>query len=301
MSPPLSHPDPAADGPAVPRAPDASPASDAITATFGSDRATRLGIPLAHADGAPRPTTPGAPPVPSPVRAAGDGATRFTAADAQARLTAAALRPPPPDPINDPVNTVSDWNIANGLTLVRILLVPVFAVVLFTDGGHDTRWRIAAWGVFAVASVTDRIDGELARRRHLVTELGKLADPIADKALIGMALIGLSVLNELAWWVTVVILAREVAVTGLRFWVIRQGVIPASRGGKVKTLLQGVAIGLYILPLSGSWHALAAVTMAAALVLTVVTGVDYVARAVSLRRRGRARRPVDTMGGSGSS
>ena len=144
---------------------------------------------------------------------------RFPAAErrlssAEVRISAAALRPPPPDPINDPVNTVSDWNIANALTLLRILLVPVFAVVLFTDGGHHTGWRIAACGVFAVASITDRIDGELARRRHLVTELGKLADPIADKALIGMALIGLSALGELAWWVTVVVLARELAVTG---------------------------------------------------------------------------------------
>ena len=227
-------------------------------------------------------------------------APRFTTAEAQARLTAAALRPPPPDPINDPVNRVSDWNVANALTLLRILLVPVFAVVLFTDGGHHTGWRIAACGVFVVASVTDRIDGELARRRHLVTELGKLADPIADKALIGMALIGLSVLDELAWWVTVVILARELAVTGLRFWVIRHGVIPASRGGKVKTLLQAVAIGFFVLPLAGPWHLAAALIMAAALVLTVVTGVDYVARAVSLRRKGRARRPATTTSGPGA-
>ena len=218
---------------------------------------------------------------------------RFTAAEAQARLTAAALRPPPPDPINDPVNRVSDWNLANALTLMRILLVPVFAVVLFTDGGHNTGWRVGAWGVFAIASITDRIDGEIARRRHLVTELGKLADPIADKALIGMALIGLSSLGELTWWVTVVILARELGVTGLRFWVIRHGVIPASRGGKVKTLLQAVAIGLYVLPLSGAWHDIAAVIMGAAVVLTVVTGVDYVSRAVSLRRRGRAKRRAE--------
>ena len=181
-------------------------------------------------------------------------------------------RPPPPDPINDPVNRVSDWNLANALTLMRILLVPVFAVVLFTDGGHNTGWRVGAWGVFAIASITDRIDGEIARRRHLVTELGKLADPIADKALIGMALIGLSSLGELTWWVTVVILARELGVTGLRFWVIRHGVIPASRGGKVKTLLQAVAIGLYVLPLSGAWHDIAAVIMGAAVVLTVITG-----------------------------
>ena len=218
---------------------------------------------------------------------------RFTAAEAQARLTAAALRPPPADPINDPVNRVSDWNIANALTLLRILLVPVFAIVLFTDGGHHAGWRVAAWGVFVVASITDRIDGEVARRRHLVTELGKLADPIADKALVGMALVGLSSLGELAWWVTVVILARELGVTGLRFWVIRHGVIPASRGGKVKTLLQAVAIGLYVLPLSGGWHDLAAVIMFAAVALTVATGIDYVSRAVSLRRRGRAKRRAD--------
>jgi CDP-diacylglycerol---glycerol-3-phosphate 3-phosphatidyltransferase len=241
-------------------------------------------------------------PQPSPPA---DAVPRLTAAEglrtsAEARLSAAALRPPPPDPINDPVNTVSDWNIANGLTLLRILLVPVFAVVLFTDGGHHTGWRIAACSVFAVASITDRIDGELARRRHLVTELGKLADPIADKALIGMALIGLSVLDELAWWVTVLVLARELAVTGLRFWVIRHGVIPASRGGKVKTLLQALAIGLYVLPLSGALHALAAVVMAAALILTVITGVDYVARAVSLRRKGRARRATSETGAVGS-
>src|SRR5262245_1250562 len=116
---------------------------------------------------------------------------------------------------------VSAWNLANALTVLRLVLVPVFAVVLVQHGGHEAGWRIAAWGVFAVASITDRFDGEVARRRGLVTEFGKLADPIADKALIGAALIGLSALNELAWWVTVVILVREVGVTLLRLWVIR--------------------------------------------------------------------------------
>ena len=132
--------------------------------------------------------------------------------------------------------------------------VPVFGVVLFEDGGHDAGWRIAAWGVFAIASITDRFDGEIARRRGLITEFGKLADPIADKALIGTALVGLSILGELPWWVTIVILVREVGVTALRFWVIRLGVIEASRGGKLKTLLQGVAIGWYVLPLHGWLH-----------------------------------------------
>jgi CDP-diacylglycerol--glycerol-3-phosphate 3-phosphatidyltransferase len=172
--------------------------------------------------------------------------------------------------------------------VLRLLLVPAFAVVLFRDGGHNEGWRIAAWGVFAVASITDRLDGEIARRRSLVTEFGKLADPIADKALIGTALVGLSELNELPWWVTVVILIREVGVTGLRFWVIRHGVIEASRGGKLKTLLQAVAIGLYVLPLHGWLHLLAVIVMAAAVAVALVTGLDYVARAIRLRRLGRA-------------
>ena len=194
------------------------------------------------------------------------------------------------DPIADPPSKASAWNIANAITVFRLLLVPVFVVVLFHGSGHLTDWRIAAWAVFAVASVTDRLDGEIARRRNLVTEFGKLADPIADKALVGAALVGLSVLDELPWWVTVVILVREVGVTLLRFWVIRHGVLAASRGGKVKTLLQGVAIGLFVLPLSGWLHGLAWVIMIAAIVVALATGVDYVARAVRLRRTGRAAR-----------
>jgi CDP-diacylglycerol---glycerol-3-phosphate 3-phosphatidyltransferase len=179
---------------------------------------------------------------------------------------------------------VSAWNLANGLTVLRLLLVPVFAVVLFQNGGHDNGWRIAAWGVFAVASITDRFDGEVARRRGQVTEFGKLADPIADKALVGCALIGLSLLHDLAWWVTIVMLIREVGVTLLRLWVIRHGVIPASRGGKLKTLLQGIAIGLYVLPLSGWLHVIAVITMGAAILVALVTGADYVRRAIRLHR-----------------
>ena len=136
---------------------------------------------------------------------------------------------------------------------------------------------------FALASVTDLLDGELARRRSLITDFGKIADPIADKALTGSALITLSYLGELAWWVTAVIVVRELAVTGLRFWVIRRGVIAASRGGKIKTMLQVIAISLYVLP----WHMCPAAgrsSWAAAVVVTVVTGVDYTARAVRLRR-----------------
>jgi CDP-diacylglycerol--glycerol-3-phosphate 3-phosphatidyltransferase len=176
-------------------------------------------------------------------------------------------------------------NIANVLTMVRILLVPVFGWFLLAHP-HHTGFRIAAVVVFAVASFTDRLDGQLARERGLVTEFGTMADPLADKALMGMALIGLSLLGELPWWVTVVILARELGITLLRFWVIRHGVIPASRGGKAKTMTQAVAIGLYLLPLPDGIHWIAQVVMAVALVLTVVTGVDYV---LSAMRRARER------------
>jgi CDP-diacylglycerol--glycerol-3-phosphate 3-phosphatidyltransferase len=172
-------------------------------------------------------------------------------------------------------------NLPNGLTVLRLGLVPVFIAFLVAGSPGS---RIAAFTVFAIASVTDLLDGELARRSGLITDFGKVADPIADKALTGSALITLSALGDLAWWVTVVILAREIGVTVLRFWVIRHGVIAASRGGKVKTVLQIVAIGLYILPLPTAAAWLRIVFMTAAVLATVVTGADYVARALRLRR-----------------
>ena len=191
---------------------------------------------------------------------------------------------PRTDHIGDPVTAVSVWNIANALTILRLILVPFFAAALFEHGGHSTGWRVLAFVIFTVASLTDLVDGDIARKRGLVTEFGKLADPIADKALIGTALVGLSMLDELAWWVTVLILVREVGVTLLRFWVIRLGVIPASRGGKAKTMAQAWAIGLLVLPLSGAGHATATAIMYVALVLTLATGFDYISRAFSLRR-----------------
>ncbi len=178
----------------------------------------------------------------------------------------------------------SAWNIANALTVLRLVLVPAFWFLLMYDGGTRPGWRVAACVAFGVASLTDGFDGEIARRRGLVTDFGKIADPIADKALIGAALIGLSLLGELSWVVTVVVLVREIGITLLRLVVIRHGVLPASRGGKLKTLLQGVAIGLFILPLSGPLHLVASLIMAAAVVVTLVTGADYVVRAVRLRR-----------------
>jgi CDP-diacylglycerol--glycerol-3-phosphate 3-phosphatidyltransferase len=177
-------------------------------------------------------------------------------------------------------------NVANVLTVTRLVLVPVFLLTLFAGGGHSTGWRLVATLVFVVASITDNLDGRLARKLGLVTDFGKIADPIADKALIGSALVGLSVLGDLPWWVTIVIAAREIGITLLRFWVIRFGVIPASRGGKLKTLTQIVAIGLFLLPLSGAVDVVSWLIMSAALVLTVVTGLDYVVQAVRLRARG---------------
>ncbi len=171
-------------------------------------------------------------------------------------------------------------NVPNGLTVLRLALVPVFVVLLVED---STGSRIAAFVVFGVASFTDLLDGELARRHGLITDFGKIADPIADKALTGSALVTLSALGMLSWWITGVILVREVGVTLLRFWVIRRGVIPASRGGKIKTVLQMVAIGLYILPV-GLGPIKGAVILAA-VVVTVVTGADYLVRAIQLRRR----------------
>ena len=180
-------------------------------------------------------------------------------------------------------------NVANILTMARLALVPVFLFSLFEAGGFDTTWRLIAFGIFAVASFTDHIDGTLARKHGLITDFGKIADPIADKALTGSALVGLSMLDVLPWWITIVIAVREVGVTLLRFWVIRYGVIPASRGGKAKTLAQVIAIGLFVLPTNDVVQLIAWVIMAVALVLTVVTGIDYVIRAFKLKARaGRA-------------
>jgi CDP-diacylglycerol--glycerol-3-phosphate 3-phosphatidyltransferase len=175
-------------------------------------------------------------------------------------------------------------NPANALTVLRILMVPVFFLLLVPDHGVHTSWRAAATVVFVAASVTDRVDGELARRKGIVTDFGKIADPIADKALTGAALIALSIIGALAWWVTIVVMVREVGVTLLRFWVIRRGVIAASRGGKVKTVLQSFAIGFYLLRLDGSWGTFRAWLMAVAVIVTLVTGFDYVAQAIRLRR-----------------
>ncbi|MEU7325274.1 CDP-diacylglycerol--glycerol-3-phosphate 3-phosphatidyltransferase [Streptomyces griseoviridis] len=192
------------------------------------------------------------------------------------------------------VNQASVWNIANLLTMLRLVLVPGFVALMLADGGYDPAWRAFAWAAFAVAMITDLFDGHLARTYDLVTDFGKIADPIADKAIMGAALICLSVLGDLPWWVTIVILGRELGITLMRFVVIRYGVIPASRGGKLKTLVQGVAVGMYVLALTGWLATLRFWVMGAAVVLTVVTGLDYVRQAIVLRRQGIAERKAAT-------
>lgn len=194
------------------------------------------------------------------------------------------------------VNQASLWNIANILTMVRLVLVPGFVVLMLMDGGYDPVWRAWAWAAFAVAMITDIFDGHLARTYNLVTDFGKIADPIADKAIMGSALICLSYLGDLPWWVTAVILGRELGITLLRFVVIRYGVIPASRGGKLKTLAQGTAVGMYVLVLEGPLATLRFWMMAVAVILTVVTGLDYVRQAIVLRRRGIAERQAAAEG-----
>lgn len=190
-----------------------------------------------------------------------------------------------PDHAGDPIGTSRWVTLPNVLTLIRLLLVPVLAVLLLADGGADPALRWAAVAVFVIAALTDLADGEIARRSGTVTTVGKIADPVADKALTGVALIGLSILGDLPWWVTLVILGREIAVTALRFVVIRHGVIPASRGGKAKTVAQVIAISLYLAPL-GEWaEPLRVIAMGIAVILTIVTGIDYALRARRLSKR----------------
>jgi CDP-diacylglycerol--glycerol-3-phosphate 3-phosphatidyltransferase len=200
-------------------------------------------------------------------------------------MSAAPTDGTPPPEVGVAAVRVPLVNVANILTVSRLALVPVFLLTLFA-AEDSVGWRLTAALVFAVASITDHVDGRLARKLGLVTDFGKVIDPIADKALTGAALFGLSILGELPWWVTLTIAARELGITLLRFWVIRYGVIAASYGGKAKTLAQIIAIGLFLLPLPGWFDPVEWTMMIIALVLTVVTGVDYVIRAIRLRARG---------------
>ena len=176
------------------------------------------------------------------------------------------------------------WNLPNVLTVARLAAVPVVGVLLFMQ---TTLTRDLAAIVFVVAAVTDFLDGAIARKRGVTSDFGALMDPIADKALITVALVGLSMLGDLSWLITAVILIREFGVTALRLSVLRHGVIPASRGGKVKTVVQIIAIAMFLAVGPLWWRDVASFVMGIAVVLTVVTGIDYLVRVIRLRRAAR--------------
>ena len=179
----------------------------------------------------------------------------------------------PIGPIAEP--ETSPWNLPNALTAFRIVLVPIFAWMLLSHP-EQPWWRFCTAVIFSVAILTDTLDGYLARKHNIITRFGKLADPIADKALTGMAFIGLSIIDELPWWVTITILVREWGITIMRFVVLRYGVMAAGRGGKVKTVTQAIAVILYLLPLPGPAHVVAMIVMAVAWLITMATGLDYI-------------------------
>jgi CDP-diacylglycerol--glycerol-3-phosphate 3-phosphatidyltransferase len=171
-------------------------------------------------------------------------------------------------------------NLPNSLTIFRIAALPFCAYALFKNGGDDENWRIIAFTLFFIVGLSDILDGKIARDRNQITEFGKLLDPIADKAMLATATIGSSLLGYLSWWVTAIFLFREVAVTILRLAVIKKGVIPASKGGKLKTFFQNFGVGFYILPLPTALNLPRDIFMAVAIYLTISTGVDYFRKAL---------------------
>ena len=187
---------------------------------------------------------------------------------------------PPPQP------APSNWNLPNALTTLRILMVPFFGWALLIDDGQSILWRCVAWALFVAAMITDKVDGDIARSRNLVTNFGKIADPIADKAITGMAFIGLSIVGDIWWWVTIVVLLREWSVTLLRLSILKQVVVAAAWSGKVKTVLQAVALSTLCLPLrqvtGEPWDTLgnvlfyaAQVVLAGAVAVTMWSGFEF--------------------------
>jgi CDP-diacylglycerol---glycerol-3-phosphate 3-phosphatidyltransferase len=200
--------------------------------------------------------------------------------------------------VNEP--KVSNWNVPNVLTTLRIVLVPFFGWALLADGGHDATVRLLAWVIFIVAMVTDKIDGDLARKHNLITNFGKIADPIADKAITGMAFVGLSIIGEVWWWVTIVVLVREWSVTFVRLGVASKVVLAADTLGKWKTFIQAIALGGLVLPLrdpdAAHWwhtpgdvlHGAFELCLAVAFVLTIWSGAQFFAGVWRQRARLRA-------------
>jgi CDP-diacylglycerol--glycerol-3-phosphate 3-phosphatidyltransferase len=201
------------------------------------------------------------------------------------------VRPAPP--------AVSNWNVPNALTTLRIVMVPFFGWALLVQDGENPWWRLLAFVLFLLAMLTDKVDGDIARRHNLVTNFGKIADPIADKALTGMAFVGLSLVGELWWWVTVVVLLREWSVTALRLSTMKYVVLAAGASGKIKTVLQTIALCGLILPLSlveGPAEVpaqlvryAALVTMVGAVVMTLWSGYEFL-REARVQRREAVRR-----------
>ena len=166
-------------------------------------------------------------------------------------------------------------NLPNLLTILRVLLTPLGAYALFKNGGNDHHWMILAWCTFFIIGLTDFLDGRIARAKNQITEFGKLLDPIADKVSIGTAMLSLSLLHRLPWWVTIIILTREIGVTVLRFAVINKGVIAANKGGKLKALMQGFGVGWFILPLPHWLFVPRDIFMGVAIILTITSGYEY--------------------------
>ena len=185
-------------------------------------------------------------------------------------------------------------NLPNILTVSRLVLVPIGLIFLFMGDGHENKWRIVAFVIFAIAAITDRYDGHIARKRGLVTDFGKIADPIADKALTGGVLVGLSILGDMPWWITIVILTRELGITILRLFMLKYEVMAASVGGKIKTFVQVLAIGLYVLPWDSSLEWIRTTLMALALLLTIGTGIDYVIRSIAIAARSKRAQKSET-------
>jgi CDP-diacylglycerol--glycerol-3-phosphate 3-phosphatidyltransferase len=200
-------------------------------------------------------------------------------------------QPPEQQPVKQ-----SNWNLPNALTTLRIVMVPFFGYALLQDGGDSITWRLVAFALFVGAMITDKIDGDIARKRNLITDFGKIADPIADKAITGMAFIGLSIVGDIWWWVTVLVLAREWSVTLLRLSVLKHVVLPAAQSGKIKTTLQAIALSGLCLPLLQVDGALdtigeilfyvSQVLLAGAVAMTLWSGYEFY-RDVARARRSR--------------
>ncbi len=178
------------------------------------------------------------------------------------------------------------WNIANILTIARCVMVPVFIVVAALYE-HSVPGRFVVAAIFVVAMFTDYLDGHLARSRNLITDFGKIVDPIADKGITGAAFIMLSVWDYVPWWMTILILLREFGITLMRFTILKYGALPANLAGKTKTMMQSIAITYCLLPLElwwapAAWIGLALVTIA--FVLTIWSGLVNLRDGLRLRR-----------------